>query len=133
MNGNKVENWSIVSMSLPVRFNRSLDLIMILSNAVQLCIDKNSYLLHRIFKYLFRCVFKLGNWTLHSRARNSLICDSFCFAFDRKLNQPMIRKWVNHDSPTCNFWFDLIFDSQVNHDFRLNRDSRRIKIKPNQN
>ena len=41
----------------------------------------------------------------------------------------MIRKWVNHDSPTFDSWFDLIFDSI---------DSRimihlRIKIKPNQN
>ena len=30
-----------------------------------------------------------------------------------KSNQPMIRKWVNHDSPTLNFWFDLIFYSWI--------------------
>ena len=43
-----------------------------------------------------------------ARARTSLIRDSLWFAFDSKSNQPMIRKWVNHDSPSCDFWFDLI-------------------------
>ena len=44
----------------------------------------------------------------------------------------MIRQRVIHDSPTFDFLFDLIFDSHVNHDSRVNRDLRRIKIKPNQ-
>ena len=46
-------------------------------------------------------------YTLCVRARTSLIRDSLWFAFDSKSNQP-IRKWVNHDSPTFDFWFDLI-------------------------
>ena len=49
------------------------------------------------------------------------------------LNQQIICKWVNHDSPIFDFWFDLIFKSQVIHDWRVNRDLRRIKIKPNRN
>ena len=28
--------------------------------------------------------------------------------FESKSNQPMIRKWVNHDWPTFDFWFNLI-------------------------
>ena len=32
----------------------------------------------------------------------------FWFAFDSKSNQLMIRKWVNQDSPTFDFWIDFI-------------------------
>ena len=84
------------------------------------------------------------------RARTSLIRDSLWFAFDSKSNQKMIRQWVNHDSPTIDFWFDLILirrwimirgwikirdESKSNrikmNKINLNRKSKWIKIKMN--
>ena len=43
------------------------------------------------------------------KARTCLIRDSLWFHFDSKANQPMIPKWVNHNSLTFDFWFGLLF------------------------
>ena len=88
--------------------------------------------------------------SVKTRARISLIRDSLRFNFDSKSNQAMIRKWVNHDSPIFDFWFDLILirrwimirgwivirdESKSNrikmNKINLNRKSKWIKIKMN--
>ena len=46
---------------------------------------------------------------LSIRAWTSLIRDLLSFAFDPKSNQPVIRKWVNHDSPTFDFFYSIWF------------------------
>ena len=85
-----------------------------------------------------------------TRAGTSLIRDSLWFAFDSKSNQPIIREWLIHDSPTFDFWFDLILirrwimirgwikirdESKSNrikmNKINLNRKSKWIKIKMN--
>ena len=77
-------------------------------------------------------VFLARTW---GRARTGLIRDSLLFAFDSKSNQIMIRRWVNHDSPTFDFWFDLILIRRwiMIRGWIVIRDetkSSRIKMKP---
>ena len=64
------------------------------------------------------------------RGRTSVIRDSLWFDFDSKLNRPMICKWVNHDSPTFDFWFVFIL---IRGWIVINDESKSNRIKINQN
>ena len=55
----------------------------------------------------------------------------FAIHFDSLLIRNGINQWFGNEWITIHL--PLIFNSQVNHDSRVSRDSRRIKIKPNQN
>ena len=66
-----------------------------------------------------------------SQGSNQLDSRFTLIAFDSKSNQAMIRKWVIHDSPPFDFWFGLIFNSQVHHDspeWIKNKKNKKILI-----